>query len=307
MPHSDSRNWDLVSAIGATATLAAAARAHSTNADPPLINDPYAEPLVRAVGIDHFIGWATGTRDASQVGETAGIGIELLTGIVTARTRFFDEFLSRATASGIRQVVILASGLDTRGYRLGWPLDTVIFEIDVPDVLSFKAKILAELGAQPSADIRHIAVDLRDGWPKELQEAEFRPNLPSAWIAEGLLPFLPPDAQDRMLDDITRLSFPGSQLACEVEPISADTARPEAIRPPGRALAEADHSEQGTEYLTSRAARRDVATYLNARGWRSNSIDLLDLLTAAGIPKPVTVGDPPLRFGYYCTSTIVGS
>ena len=144
--------------------------------------------------------------------------------LLTARTRFFDDFLTAATALGIRQVVILASGLDARGYRLAWPPGTAVYEIDLPDVLSFKAATLARMDATPTADIRTVPIDLRHDWAAALREAGFDTGRPSAWIAEGLLPFLPSDAQDRLLDEITTLSAPGSRLASEVIQMVSDPA-----------------------------------------------------------------------------------
>ena len=111
--------------------------------------------------------------------------------------------------------MILASGLDTRAYRLPWPADTVVFEIDQPEVIAFKSRTLAELGAEPTAERRTVAIDLREDWPSALQAAGFDPTQPTAWIAEGLLIYLPPDAQDRLFDDITALSAPGSRIATE--------------------------------------------------------------------------------------------
>ena len=60
MPRTENDTWDLASSVGATATMVAAARAVATRADRPVIDDPYAEPLVRAVGIDFFTKLAGG-------------------------------------------------------------------------------------------------------------------------------------------------------------------------------------------------------------------------------------------------------
>ncbi|MDT5300884.1 MAG: hypothetical protein QOG79_4126, partial [Mycobacterium sp.] len=166
--------WDLATSVGATATMVAAGRARATRAAQPLIDDPFAEPLVRAVGIDFFTRWATGELAAADV-DLPGTpwGMQPMTDLLAARTRFFDAFLTALSELGIRQVVILASGLDARGYRLMWPSDTVIYEIDQPDVLSFKAATLAELNATPTADVRTVPVDLRHDWPTALREAGF--------------------------------------------------------------------------------------------------------------------------------------
>jgi methyltransferase (TIGR00027 family) len=134
---------------------------------------------------------------------------------IAVRTRFFDDFFTSAASAGIRQAVILASGLDTRAYRLPWPPDAVVFEIDQPQVIEFKSTVLASLGAVAAADQRTVAIDLRDDWSTALRDSGFDATRPTAWIAEGLLVYLPPEAQDRLFDNITSLSAPGSRLATE--------------------------------------------------------------------------------------------
>ena len=105
---------------------------------------------------------------------------------MAARTQYFDKFLNDAVGKCIRQVVILASGLDAIGYRLSWPAGTVVFEIDQPAVLAFKAATLGELKAAPTADVRAVPIDLRHDWPAALHDAGFGTGKPTAWIAEGL-------------------------------------------------------------------------------------------------------------------------
>ena len=114
---------------------------------------------------------------------------------IAARTRYFDEFFADAAGAGIRQAVVLASGLDTRAYRLDWPTGMAVFEIDQPAVIEFKTTTLAGLGAEPKADLRPVAVDLREDWSTELNAAGFEPTRPSAWIAEGLFGYLAPESQ----------------------------------------------------------------------------------------------------------------
>ena len=131
---------------------------------------------------------------------------------MAVRTRFFDKFFSDAAKAGVRQAVILAAGLDTRAYRLPWPAGSVVYEVDQPQVIEFKTRTLAGLGAAPTADRRAVGVDLRDDWPAALRDSGFDTDRPTAWIAEGLLGYLPPDAQDRLFDNITTLSASGSRL-----------------------------------------------------------------------------------------------
>ena len=216
--------WDLASSVGVTATMVAAARAMATRADNPLIDDPFAEPLVKLVGVDLLTRLASGELDPAELNDvhdgaagSAG-AMSRMADNMAVRTKFFDEFFLDATNAGIKQAVILASGLDARPYRLAWPAGTVVYEVDQPQVIEFKTRSLADLGAAPTAERRVVAVDLRDDWPTALRTAGFDPSQPTAWSAEGLLGYLPPEAQDRLLDTITELSAPGSRLATESAP-----------------------------------------------------------------------------------------
>ena len=212
MARTDGDTWDLASSVGATATGVAASRALASKQPDPLINDPFADALVKAVGLEHCNRIADGEL---EYGDDPLFNPQQMCEQIAVRTRFFDDFFIGATSAGIRQAVILASGLDTRAYRLPWSRDAVVFEIDQPQVIEFKSGVLASLGANPAADRRTVAIDLRDDWPAALRDSGFDPTTPAAWIAEGLLIYLPPDAQDRLFDNITALSAPGSRLATE--------------------------------------------------------------------------------------------
>src|SRR5271167_1801491 len=210
---SESDSWDLATSVGATATMVAANRALASDAG--LIDDPFAAPLVRAVGIDVYTRLVNGEIpvddqtefDPSRMGRGMAV-----------RTRFYDNFFLDATRSGIRQAVIVAAGLDARAYRLPWSEGTVVYEVDMPNVIEFKTSTLSKLGAEPTAERRTVAVDLRDDWATALQAAGFDPQAPAAWSAEGLLVYLPDEAQDALFDSITALSAPRSRLACEFVP-----------------------------------------------------------------------------------------
>ena len=289
MARTENDTWDLASSVGATATMVAAARAMATTADNPLINDPYADPLVRAVGVDFFTRLASGELTAEDLdthdsGESP-VGMTRFADGMAARTRFFDEFFADAVAAGVRQAVILASGLDARGYRLTWPQDMTVFEIDQPEVIEFKATTLAGLGAHPSTDLKTVAVDLRNDWPAALAEAGFDASAPTAWIAEGLLGYLPPDAQDRLLDTIGDLSAPGSRLAVEAVP-SHNELDQEELR---------DKMQESTDRWRSHGfdldfselvflgERADVTEYLRGRDWTVDATPTNDLLVRYGL------------------------
>jgi methyltransferase (TIGR00027 family) len=283
----DNDSWDLASSVGATATMVAAARAIATNADDPLIDDPFAEPLVRAVGVDFFTRWASGELDLAAVDDgEAGGGLNMMTDMMAARTRYFDEFFHDAARAGIRQGVILASGLDARGYRLHWADGTKVFEIDQPQVIEFKAATLAGLGALPTTDLRFVPIDLRKDWPTALRQAGFDADQPTAWIAEGLLPFLPSAAQDLLFDELTELSAPGSRVATESmgSGPDGDAARAEATM---TAFAQ-QWREHGLDIdiaeLWYHDDRNDVAKYLDPRGWTSVGITMRELLARNGLP-----------------------
>jgi methyltransferase (TIGR00027 family) len=272
--------------------MVAAARAMATRADRPLINDPFAEPLVRAVGVDLLARLATGEVDPNDLndvhdGATGSAGaMSRMADNMAVRTKYFDEFFLEATKAGIKQVVILASGLDARAYRLGWPAGTVVYEVDQPQVIEFKTRTLAELGAAPAADRRVVAIDLRDDWPTALRTAGFDPTLPTAWSAEGLLGYLPPEAQDRLLDTITELSAPGSRLATESAP-NPEPGDEEKMMERMQRISERwrahgfDLDMAGLVYFGD---RNEAAPYLTDHGWRLNNISIRDLFAANGLP-----------------------
>ncbi|MEU8639878.1 class I SAM-dependent methyltransferase [Amycolatopsis sp. NPDC048633] len=286
----DGDTWDLASSVGATATMAAAVRAIATRADRSLIDDPFAEPLVRAVGVELLTRLATGELPPGElVGQVAIDGAKV-------RTKFYDEFFLDAANAGIAQVVILASGLDSRAYRLPWPAGTVVYEVDQPPVVEFKTRTLAELGAEPTADRRVAAVDLRDDWPAALRAAGFDPARPTAWSAEGLLGYLPPEAQDRLLDTITELSAPGSRVATESRP----NPRPGEEEKTKESLARISERWREHSFVTDMAKlryfgeRNEAAPYLTGLGWALTGATTRELLAAHGL---LPLADDGLRMG----------
>jgi len=298
MARTDNDTWDLATSVGATATMVAAGRARAAKAE--LIDDPFAEPLVQAVGIDFFTRWSAGELSADDV-DIPGHpwGMQPMTDLLTVRTRLIDRFIADATASGVRQAVILASGLDARGYRLSWPAETVVFEIDQPQVTEFKTTTLAAAGAEPTVDLRAVPIDLRDDWPAALRQAGFEAHQPTVWVAEGLLAFLPPEAQDRLLDNITELSADGSALVAEIflsSPESVGVMHTAAQKWYEHGLdAHIDDLWYGGE-------RHDVATYLNQRGWQTVRTLVRELLADAALPVPAR--NDGQSDNYLCTATL---
>ena len=306
MTRTDNDSWDLASSVGATATLVAAARAAATRLPDPLIDDPYAEPLVRAVGVDFFTRMAAGDIGAD---DQAAMGVRRMTANMAARTRYFDEFFAgaagpatsdvRAADAGLRQAVILAAGLDARAFRLAWPPDMVAYEIDQPEVVAFKSDTMAELGVRATCVRRTVAMDLRNDWATGLRGAGFDPYKPTAWSAEGLLGYLPPDAQDRLLDTITGLSAPGSRIAIDCAPPS-DPAQEQRSRERMRAFS--DHwREQGFHLdfseLVYIGERNEASAYLTGHGWRVAATGVNDLLAAHGL-APFDDDEPMSKLRY---------
>jgi methyltransferase (TIGR00027 family) len=308
MARTDDDTWDLASSVGATATMVAAARAMASKADSPLIDDPFAEPLVRAVGLELFTKLASGEltpADLEDDSDGAPAGVQRMTDNMAVRTKFFDEFFIEATTSGIKQAVILASGLDARAYRLPWPDGTTVYEIDQPQVIEFKSRTLAELGAKPTAHRRTVAVDLRDDWPAALQAAGFDPGQPSAWSAEGLLGYLPPDAQDRLLDTITELSAPGSRIATESGP-SRGEDHEERIKDRMRTVSQR-WSKHGLDLdmtqLVYFGDRNEASPYLSDHGWKMGGSTIRELFAANGL-APILEDDLPFADRLYVSGTL---
>ena len=275
----DGDSWDLASSVGATATSVAASRALASRGPDPLIEDPYAATLVKAVGLPHFVKVAEGQLNVDDPLFSARQMCEH----IAVRTRFFDQLFIDACAAGIRQAVILASGLDTRAFRLAWPAGTVVFEIDQPPVIDFKTQVLTEAGATPAAERRTIGVDLRDDWPRALRDGGFDPGQPTAWIAEGLLIYLPPDGQDRLLNAVTALSTPGSRLATEhmdAQALTGDWAK--AMTERGRRLG----STIDLTELFYTGPRNSAADHLRAQGWSVTVQPNSDAYVANGFAPP---------------------
>ena len=295
MARADDDSWDLASSVGVTATMVATARALATGRHDPLVDDPFAAPLVRAVGVDAFTRVLDGE---TTLDDPDGVG--LLIDMIAVRTKFFDDAFSAATAAGIRQAVILASGLDARAYRLPWPPGATVFEIDLPEVLRFKSGVLTDLGAKPAAELRTVAVDLRDDWPAALTAAGFDAEAPTAWIAEGLLIYLPPEAQERLFDDITRLSAPGSRIATEYHP---DGGAGIAARSTSMS---AQLASQGLDLklgeLFYQGERKAVTGQLTDLGWAVSTTPRPQMFAIHGRPFPDGPAGEPLRKSVFVTA-----
>jgi methyltransferase (TIGR00027 family) len=292
MPRTDDDNWDLASSVGATATFVASGRAMATKDPRGLINDPFAEPLVRAVGLDFFTKMMDGELDISTIDGASPGRLQAMVDGMAVRTKYFDDYFIDATGAGIRQAVILASGLDARAYRLPWPAGTVVYELDQPQVIEFKTTTLAGIGAEPTATRRTVPVDLRQDWPAALKATGLDLTAPTAWLAEGLLIYLPPEAQDRLFDNITGLSVPGSTIATEFVPgiVDFDAERVREMSGVFR--------EHGVDVdmasLVYAGERNHVVDYLRAKGWDVEGVTRSELFRRHGIDVPAPADDDPL-------------
>ena len=196
---------------------------------------------------------------------------------MAARTSFFDQFFLDAARSGVHQVVILAAGLDSRAWRLPWPDGPdgiTVYELDQPRVLEFKSSTLRESGAQPTCKLVHVPVDLRHDWPAALQEAGFDTSAPSAWSAEGLLPFLPAVAQELLFERVHALSAGGSRIAVEAPgpdflDEDAHAKQRETMQRVRDLMAklEPERDIPDVQDLWYLEEREDVDTWLGRHGW----------------------------------------
>ncbi len=282
--------------------MIAAGRAMATKDPRGLINDPFAEQLVRAVGLDFFVKMIDGDLDLSAFENASPARVQAMIDGIAVRTRFFDEYFVNAADVSVRQAVILASGLDSRAYRLDWPAQTVVYEIDQPQVIDFKTTTLFGIGAQPTATRHTIPIDLRADWPAALQAAGLDTTAPTAWLAEGLLIYLPPEVQDRLFDNITALSVPGSTIATEYVPGIRDFDA-DRVREPSAPL-----REQGIDIdmssLVYAGERSHVIEYLRAKGWNVAGVPRAELFIRNGLDVPAPEEDDPLGEIIFVSGTL---
>lgn len=290
-------NWDITTSVGSTALNVAAARALEGQKPDPLAVDPFAEVFCRAVG-GHWADVLDGKDPGHPLKSEWGKHFINYQG---ARTRYFDDYFRRAGDAGVRQVVILAAGLDSRAYRLFWPDGTTVFELDRPQVLGFKREVLAGHGAQPRAERREVAVDLRDDWPQALQNNGFDVTQSSAWIAEGLLVYLPAAAQEQLFTGINALAGPGSHVAIE----DATPLDPSEFATAVKEERSAEDKRQLFFQLSYNEQCAPAVEWFGERGWTAVGTPLADYLREAGrpVPGPDTEAGPMIARNTLVTAT----
>ena len=272
----DNDTWEITESVGATALGVASARAAETRNENPLIEDPFAQVFLDAAG-DGVWNWHSGRELPPEVIDAepeVPLQMQAMVGYMASRTKFFDTFFLDATRAGIHQAVILAAGLDARSWRLPWPDGVTVYELDQPKVLDFKATTLAEHGAQPAVNRIAVAVDLRQDWPKALQEAGFDASKPSVWSAEGLMPYLPAAAQELLFERVQGLTAPGSRVAVEAlgptfldpETRAKRRARMDRVR---KVMAKVDPDRElpRTDELWYFEEREPVGEWFGRHGW----------------------------------------
>ena len=300
-------SWEITESVGATALGVAAARAVETESTDPLIRDPFARIFVDAAG-EGVWSWYANPDLPAEVVEAEPELPQRMHGMVSymaSRTAFFDSFFLDAASAGIRQAVILAAGLDSRSWRLPWPDGVTVYELDQPRVLDFKLSTLEEHGAQAACNRIAVPVDLRHDWPTALQQAGFDVSAPSAWSVEGLLPYLPAEAQDLLFDRIQALAAPGSQVAVEaLGPHFMDpefrAKRRERMDRVRALMAKVDPKRQvpRTDELWYFEERENVGDWLRSHGWDVSVTPSLELMAGYGRrpPQEIEQGVPQNLF-----------
>ena len=307
MARTDDDSWEITESVGATALGVAAARAAESESDHPLISDPFARIFLDAAGAGEWDWFGAPELPAEVVAAEPALPVRMksMVSYFASRTKFFDTFFLDAANAGIQQAVILAAGLDARSWRLPWPDGVTVYELDQPRVLDFKVSTLHEHGFEPSCNRVGVAVDLRQDWPKALQEAGFDPSKPSAWSAEGLLMYLPAAAQELLFDRIDGLAATGSRVGIEaLSPNFADPAMAELRRErmgKVRALmAQADPQRVIPQFdvLWYFDEREDVGGWWDRHGWQVTVTPSDELMTGYGRKPPPEIQDniPPYLF-----------
>ena len=197
-------------AVSRTSILTAAARAEESKRERPLVVDPLAERLAGAHG-DRLL-----REHPAPEWLVAGLAI---------RTRYFDEAIASAISQGIRQVLLVAAGLDTRAWRLAMPEHVRWFEIDHAPVLDFKARALD--GVPSRVQRAAVPFDLRqDALADALTTSGFDVTSRTAVVVEGLLMYLAAEEVATLLVRVASLVPAGSSLC-------ADIPNVECINPSG--------------------------------------------------------------------------
>lgn len=286
--------YEIPEGVGLTALIIAQARAVESQRPDRLFDDPFAEEFVAAAG-----------PAFSTTSEEIASRLTFQGDYVALRTRFFDDCLLDACQAGCRQVVLLGAGLDTRAFRLSWPEGVRLFELDLPEVLSFKEGVLATRSATPTCRRVAVGVDLREDWARALVAAGFLAEEPTAWLVEGILMYLTENERNRLLDRVGELSAPGSRLALEQRGAGDRERRVLPADPPEPDGSEGsiEQAKKASEELVARLgvqmnigqpdfSMMDPENWLTRHGWRSRMYSAAERFLFYGRPVP-----PPMETG----------
>jgi len=256
--------------VSETALGAAEMRAEESLRVYRLFDDPYAAAFVAAA--PPLFADIPSLADETELAAL----IEASITAIAIRTRFFDDHVLRACATGCRQIVLLAAGLDTRAFRLDWPEGVRVFVLDLPGLFDFKERVLAEQGAMPRCERAVVAVDLREDWPTRLTAAGFEPNASSAWVAEGLLVYLSNDDAVRLLTAVGELSPGASQLAFDYDQLDGESALGQVRAMPGM---------QEVASMWRGGLNQHPGIWLREHDWTVHTSDRATLATRYGRPS----------------------
>ncbi|MGW0737711.1 SAM-dependent methyltransferase [Streptomyces sp. NPDC002851] len=187
--------------VSYTSQWTAAARALESERSDALFNDPLARKLAEPRGFELLDKYGGGG----------------LVEFVAVRTRYLDDAINDLVGQGIRQVVLIAAGMDTRAFRLELPDDVTVYEVDHQALVEEKEKRLSRIDAPlPSVNLRRVGADLAGDWSAELRGAGFDPELPTLWIPEALLFFLTEEQSATLMRTFAANSAPGSWVAVDI-------------------------------------------------------------------------------------------
>ncbi len=258
------------SGVWATAVGVARVRALETERENALFRDPLAQAFAAAGGL-----WPVSPPLPDD--EAARRRRLAVSFSIVIRTKFLDDLLQQACAAGVRQVVLLGAGMDSRAFRMDWPEGTRLFEVDTAAPLDFKASVLQQERAVARCERITVPVDLREDWPAALAAAGHDPSAPTVWIAEGLLIYLPQDAVELLLARIGAQSATGSRMGLTlgsrgvIERFGADAA-------PGSAAS-----------MWVSEMPDDPVAWLAGHGWEASCHTLRERAAAYGRP----ISTPP--------------
>jgi methyltransferase (TIGR00027 family) len=277
--------------VGMTAVGVAYLRALETARPDRLFADPLAGEFVKASG------WAPPDGTENHLADVSD-EIRSFWGTIAqsaiVRTRFLDDFMASASDAGLRRFVILGAGLDARAFRLMWPSGVRLFELDTPEMISFKERVLTSTGAEAACERIVVQSDLRADWLSDLTAAGFESATPTAWIAEGLLIYLTADENERLLVKISEASPPESRLALTLGgrgsldvPSGAGDAAVEGGAPLG--------SYASVNAMWRSEAPDDPAAWLAQHGWNAHVFSARERAAAYGRPLPESAPESATR------------